>query len=112
MSEVAAQHTPGPWAVEETPNSSNQNYVVKVGRCRVSVYTDNDEADARLIAAAPKMLAALRRAQQWIAQEMLDKGSGPDRIHNPPIGSHLHAIDAAIAEAAGSAATIGGCQDR
>lgn len=97
---MSAQHTQGPWAVEETPNSSNQNYVVKVGRCRVSVYTDNDEADAHLIAAAPDMLDALRDAATLlnaIAPLMERQGS-----HDYRHGANL--VAAAIAKATGNAA--------
>jgi hypothetical protein len=58
------KHTPGPWEAKETPHSSNQNFVVldcaKPRNKRIcAVYSDNEAADARLIAAAPDMLAML-----------------------------------------------------
>jgi hypothetical protein len=59
------KHTPGPWKVNATPHSSNQDWVVldsgTNGRNKrvCAVYSDNDEADARLIAAAPELLEAL-----------------------------------------------------
>lgn len=66
-------HTPGPWQVRETPESSNQSFVVQVGRCRVSVSTDNDLADATLIAAAPDLLEALRKMlDRYAEDEWLD----------------------------------------
>ena len=60
-----AQHTPGPWFTDETDASDVYRYVLPAGReglvCRVPLrMKDSGEANARLIAAAPDMLAALR----------------------------------------------------
>jgi len=58
---MSEQHTPGPWVVEKT-----DGYVVcelTAGWCVVATEADpnkySPEADARLIAAAPELLAAL-----------------------------------------------------
>ena len=55
-------HTPGPWTVRATPESSNQDFIVCAGRHQIAPvqYSENSEADATLIAAAPDLLAALR----------------------------------------------------
>jgi hypothetical protein len=64
-------HTPGPWKVNATPHSSNQDFVVldngANGHSRrvCAVYSDRAEADACLIAAAPDLLAAL----EYIARD-------------------------------------------
>jgi hypothetical protein len=62
------EHTPGPWTAKPTPASSYFDWSVeaKSGPGRVmsiGVMTDNTVADAKLIAAAPDLLAALRRTQ-------------------------------------------------
>jgi hypothetical protein len=58
-------HTPGPWRVEISNKSPSLNIVgannYPIGRipCTPSICSD-DEANARLIAAAPDLLSALR----------------------------------------------------
>ena len=59
-------HTPGPWAAVRTPASGYFDWHVHAksgpGRLmQIGIDTDNTEADARLIAAAPDLLAALER---------------------------------------------------
>lgn len=63
-------HTPGPWAAER-----GTNLIVYVaagaypyGQSICEVESSNKDADARLIAAAPAMLDALKVADQRIAQ--------------------------------------------
>jgi hypothetical protein len=70
------------------------------------VLTDEGQehiANAHLWAAASDMLAALVRSKKWIEDAMEERGWPRERIENPPEGSHLHAINAAIAKATGSA---------
>jgi hypothetical protein len=61
-------HAPGPWIVGrdqdgnlliESPDSAEQGIVATVNRARGGLRPDG-EANARLIAAAPELLAALR----------------------------------------------------
>lgn len=52
-------HTPGPWSMRATPESSNHDFAVDIGRDYVGLFV---EADARLIAAAPELLEALQDA--------------------------------------------------
>lgn len=67
------KHTPGPW--ERTPGDSvidiaaDGKHIAIVGSSPYwKRFTATDEADARLIAAAPDMLAALRNVQRLIAE--------------------------------------------
>lgn len=68
-------HTPGPWKVNATPHSSNQSFVVLDSGANghskrvCAVYSDNEEADARLIAAAPEMYELFK--------ELIDIEKGP-----------------------------------
>jgi hypothetical protein len=73
----AGQHTPGPWYVSE---GSHWLYVVSEGAQRdeygdlpvicgtrwTGTVTEQERADARLIAAAPELLASLDRMLAWI----------------------------------------------
>ncbi len=82
------KHTPGPWnfdAYGEVFHISNNGFVA-------SVYgkTEN-EANARLIAAAPELLEALRLAEQVLLDEY-----GPEFTH-----PHADIIRLAIAKAEG-----------
>lgn len=53
-----AQHTPGPWTLDPGANGWS---LINNGQDVTAEPFDCSEADARLIAAAPEMLAALRR---------------------------------------------------
>ncbi len=58
-------HTPGPWVVERADDAyciANVGNLV-IMPCGGKVKHDNAEANARLIAAAPELLAALESAQ-------------------------------------------------
>ena len=78
-----AKHTGGEWSVLETPQSSNQDYLV-IARldkpvqntiCSVSYQpADKGEANARLIAAAPELLAALSAALESMDARPKDTG--------------------------------------
>jgi len=64
------QHTPGPWAIETDRDAGHSNHqrhhifaIVGGGnRLAVCCYKQNEEANARLIAAAPDLLEALKEA--------------------------------------------------
>jgi len=65
--EPAAQHTPGPWSISPTSNPSSEFGIVAIDGTivsRLDYWHDEaeaeSEANARLIAAAPELLAALR----------------------------------------------------
>ena len=50
-------------------------------------------------AAHDDLVKALQRAKDWISGAMEDKGWSLEHINNPPIGSHLDAINAALKKA-------------
>lgn len=64
-----AKHTKGPWHVgdvqivevdtEEARTDPNNSYVHDAGQLEIEIHGDNAQADARLVAAAPDMLAVL-----------------------------------------------------
>lgn len=57
--QVKAAHTPGPWNVESNHVFDASGYCVAI--CPYTKIRPQAEANARLIAAAPKLLAALKR---------------------------------------------------
>jgi hypothetical protein len=92
------QHTPAPWATYRlSPDSDPQERLIIVtgnGQTEICGVIDN-EADAHLIAAAPKMLEALHLCEDVLADlARLDDGT--------PSISALNMARTAIAEAAGA----------
>jgi hypothetical protein len=64
-------HTPGPWTAEKLNETSRRiSYVgppgMGIGDEVCVLYDQNNEDDARLIAAAPEMLEALIRVCSWM----------------------------------------------
>jgi hypothetical protein len=55
---VSAQHTPGPWKVRKSPHG-RRYLCVQIGKDEAYTTLELEPADARLIAAAPDLLAAL-----------------------------------------------------
>lgn len=107
------KHTPAPWVATRREPSKNQWAVhPEVGggtgwhdmadeeNGYMSVVGIMREADARLIAAAPDLLAAMRRAEQFISNGIelgfirMPDASTPDSAHDT-----LPAIRAALAKA-------------
>jgi len=90
-------HTPGPWQIDPAYdhrvillNDRNGNAVGEL------VYADTrNPADARLIAAAPDLLAALRQADAWVAMYHDEPG------HDAASRCMTDVIRAAIARATG-----------
>ena len=74
-----AKHTPGPWQVE--PRTENGTYYVSIPRkdgtiftsswvAQVGPFNDEDEANARLVAAAPELLEACEDMVALLAREL------------------------------------------
>ena len=88
---MSAQHTPGPWHVDP----ENPTWVDDENECCMATtgYGDDegDRANARLIAAAPDMLAALRQVVDETAGGMV-----------PPSTDAIDTARAAIAKAEGA----------
>lgn len=101
--------TPGPWQVElyreggfniEKEGGGHAGGVlVLCGRNPFPRLEAQSHANARLISAAPDLLAAAVQAEKWIAVQMADNGWPAERLINPPEGSHLFNLRAAIAKA-------------
>lgn len=114
--EQTASFTPGPWQIDTTGNIGNaikaqsgkRTYEGDDGFRAVALFMDccsselaatqeeNRLANARLIAAAPEMLAALERAREAVSAIVLS-------THSVSFDADLRAIDAAIAAAKGTA---------
>ena len=96
-----AKHTPGPWRVAPAGDYSSgvnidapTGYVALVG----GDISDPIEADARLISAAPDLLAALEKAVKHYG-----KPGGPWNVPSEP-GTWIADAHAAIAKAKGEGA--------
>lgn len=93
------KHTQGPWIVCKEAAKYNQWFVMTekpVGGARgsMTVCTAGGEANARLIAAAPDLLAAGRELQA-LYMDLLD-GMKPDAAH--PVSKMQAAIAKALGE--------------
>jgi hypothetical protein len=104
------KHTPGPWAVETNLNEYGSPLNVNKDAATTIASCDGDsgvgdskeaEANARLIAAAPDLLAALRRAVPWLGKLIADNGHADSAAPNDAIGALRQAEDA-IAKAEGN----------
>jgi hypothetical protein len=98
---MSAKHTPGPWRAEQTPASAYWDWTVMApsgeGRTmQIGIDTDNTEADARLIAAAPELLASLRRCTPLLNSARL---ASADKAYLEIAGEAVEEALAAIAKA-------------
>ena len=76
-----SKHTPGPWRVD----ANHPDYVLSATRCVTIIYgrpgnATEREANARLIAAAPDMLEALKACQSALASMI-----APDAIEQTTV---------------------------
>lgn len=99
---MGTKHTPGPWEIE--PSDDGQSHWIVpaasngcgwVGDRYMRVSGPIDIHDARLIAAAPDLLAALQDCFQWFEN---------DSPLDAPCGPEMRKAREAIAKATGSAA--------
>lgn len=107
-------HTPGPWVSAKYERGNEIATVALIGDYVAGVptpgipggnYRDTnygtDEADARLIAAAPEMLAALKALEEW-GGKFVSRAVGTDAaIRHPFIGA-LRNASVAIDKATGA----------
>ena len=70
--EKHATHTPGPWGYSEGEIYRGNNPIASV----IPSFTAEDEANARLIAAAPEMLEVLREIEMLMPHSKAVKHSG------------------------------------
>lgn len=102
----SASHTPGPWIYDDDGmiyaevESLGKFFSVKVCDPHADkLDIDEREANARLIAAAPELLAALR-----VAREYMDAHEDASGYESDKRTRDLAAIDAAISRAEGTTA--------
>ena len=78
------KHTPGPWKIEIIDNTEfsiePMNYLLIVSGAREEGFTEEEEANAKLIAAAPEQHQALLDVEKEI--QMLLKIPMPDEIYS------------------------------
>jgi hypothetical protein len=106
---MEAKHTPGPWHFYRGFRSpsvktvGDRVHICTLSTARASAVSDGRPlnqavADARLIAAAPELLAALQAEEEWRARDR-DGAIDPEWDYEEMVGSLRRA---AIAKATGS----------
>lgn len=93
---MKTKYTPGPWVATGTTVSEQASYGTGnrvVAECGQSTNGETDLANARLIAAAPELLEALRSLHRFV-HDQVGMGLVPESIDS--------AVCAAIAKAEGS----------
>ena len=73
-----AEHTPGPWRVKYHESSPDQIAAVVSDHDLVCAMSIDGNANARLIAAAPELLAALEQTITRFERCMVQAGSDPE----------------------------------
>ena len=77
-------YTPGPWTIQYSTNDYEGNLIYANRPIAATVTeeaseaTSEDEANARLITAAPELLAALRQLMEWEGYDGGPPGNGHD----------------------------------
>ena len=93
-------HTPGPWRVDATRQTAVRGFDGRHVATLEAGSQPTRDADARLIAAAPDLLAALRRVAPWIGKLIADGGHLQCVAPQDAVGA-LDQAEAAIAKAKG-----------
>lgn len=88
------QHTPGPWDVWPSIYEGMGAAVVRNIETLETIAEVRDYANARLIAAAPELLEALKTAQLYVANVVEAEGALFNR-------RHLDSVNSAISKATG-----------
>jgi hypothetical protein len=103
MGEVKTAHTPGPW--DDDNNDGFSIWNIWAGTQIVAkVIGDSAEtnANARLIAAAPCLLGALRGVMPAVEAYLMTGDAGASRLKRRVFRREIDAARAAIAKATGS----------
>ena len=102
MSREAMKHTPGPWYIDPIKADANGNRRIMAEQCTpVAVVPEHLAADARLIAAAPDLLEALKEATsalEWRWERVANRAAP---VHETAIQEAYNQARAAIAKATG-----------
>jgi hypothetical protein len=96
---VSARHTPGPWFVGEFRHDGRLRVIGDRGDALVAYLAVGalEDEDARLIAAAPELLAALHDLAAWCKAYDF-----ANMEHSGLLQRNIAAADAAIAKAEGA----------
>lgn len=73
------KHTPGPWLPQGGRCRIEASIWTADGRCVAQMVRSED---APLIAAAPDLLAALRKMRDWLALQSPDRDRGAQPMHS------------------------------
>ena len=106
-----AKHTPGPWKAEKYCIwANNHNGSVYIAGTQTGIDTDQQKANARLIAAAPDLLEAAKIVAYWeLSDSQLTEstrgefadGVGGGRVNRQDYRKAFDTLRAAIAKAEG-----------
>ena len=96
---MAEQHTPGPWELRHFGQGTRVGITADGHGIATLDHTENQEANARLIAAAPALLAALER----LSAGMWEGVRGEDYTNPLVYGEQVKQARKAIALARGEA---------
>lgn len=98
---MKTQHTPGPWRAEGCMVYAGENRVARTwSGTQDGIPTPTMFADARLIAAAPDLLAALKAALEWLRAARADE---PDDWDTSDLDDAIRMGRSAVAKAKGGA---------
>lgn len=99
---MTAKHTPGPWSVQDGDRVFGYSTGKPYSHCLHEGigYKTEREANARLIAAAPELLAALEGAEKALIKALPHLPADSEAVY---CGEWLVEIRAAIAKAKGGA---------
>lgn len=92
-------HTPGPWECTPSQIRDDLHWITRRSSCELTVKVEGSEANARLIAAAPDLLAAMEALVDWSLLRSDWLQAGQPHPENHPISK----ARAAIAKAKGEA---------
>jgi hypothetical protein len=99
---MSAQHTPGPWLWQHWPDDVDPVAEAStLGTIATLQATDEGQANARLIAAAPELLAALQALHANMHAQNLDNEM--ERTTEASYQKAMRDAAAAVAKAVGSA---------
>lgn len=100
------RHTPGPWRLSATPYGDDYGYIENEHNIFVATIIRDGladpnapEANARLIAAAPRLLEALREVRIYL--RVIARESAPDVGNRGDAVAAIQTIDEAITAATG-----------
>lgn len=74
------KHTPGPWAIIPKGKPFAGDIADNTGAVVAQAYLNEHQANAKLIAAAPDLLAALERIELRLTQARIASGIGQPRL--------------------------------